>query len=291
MSHLARHGTFGRLVGLDIAEPTTDRMDVILQLARENTTALHPPDVQLIQCDLRDWADARWRDAVDDADAVVHFAAHNIWPDAPWPDALVNIDMNLNIALAAAQSQRTHRFVFASSSHAMGRYKDPPLVDTLGLGELTTDREPYVGTVWNDGRRTIDSVSYGASKAAGERICRVLAKASGGSMTCVCIRIGWTQHGENTPDRIAITFDQNRSPERTDPESWPPDLRWFKELWLSDRDFAHLLERAIVADGSDWPDGFVIVNGMSDNRGMVWSLEEARKWLGYEPQDDVYAHY
>lgn len=47
-------------------------------------------------------------------------------------------------------------------------------------------------------------------------------------------------------------------------------------------------ERAVRVDGSDWPGGCVVVNGMSNNKGMVWSLEEARQWLGYEPVDDVY---
>jgi hypothetical protein len=52
-----------------------------------------------------------------------------------------------------------------------------------------------------------------------------------------------------------------------------------------------LFERALLADGSAWPNGFLIVNGMSNNTGMKWSLEEGRQWLGYAPQDDVYAAY
>jgi nucleoside-diphosphate-sugar epimerase len=291
LCYLAQHGSFPQLLGLDIVEPGQERLETAHRMARDNATAARLPQVRLIQCDLRDWDDRRWRDAVDEADAVVHFAAYNIWPDAPWPDALVNCDINLNVALAATQSERVRRFVFASSSHATGGYKDPPLSDTIGPGELTTDLGPAVGTVWHDGSRMINSVAYGVSKATGERLCRVLAIVSRAKTTFVCVRIGWTQHGANTPDRIAISWDQDRPTQETTPELWSSDLRWFKELWLSDRDFTHLFERALVADGSDWPNGFIIVNGMSNNAGMKWSLDEAQRWLGYEPQDDVYTAY
>jgi nucleoside-diphosphate-sugar epimerase len=291
LRHLAENGPIEQLVGLDIREPDAARARTLDELAQRNSTAHRPPRVRLVPCDLRNWDDRRWRDAVDSVDAVVHFAAFNIWPDAPWPAALVNFDMNLHVALAATQSARVRRFVFASSTHATGRYKDPPLADTVGPGGLRTDLDTYVGTVWYDGARTIDSTAYGASKATGERICRVLATASRGRPTFVSVRIGWCQHGENTPERIAISWEQDRPVQKQDPPSWSSDLRWFKEMWLSDRDFAQLFERAILADGSGWPDGFISVNGMSGNSGMKWSLDEARKWLGYAPQDDVYNAY
>lgn len=291
IGYLAQHGSIVRIVGLDVKQPAQESLATVNELASQNTTSARRPEVQLIQCDLRDWDDVRWRDAVDDVDAVVHFAVYNVWPDAPWPDALVNCDMNLHIALAAVQSARVRRFVFASSTHATGGYKDPPLSESIGPGELHTDLDPAVGTVWHDGLRTINSVAYGASKATGERLCRVLATASTGGTTFVCVRVGWCQHGENTPERIDISWDPERPVQETNPGLWSSDLRWFKEMWLSDRDFAHLFERALLADGSDWPDGFIIVNGMSNNAGMKWSLDEARIWLGYEPKDDVYAAY
>jgi len=53
--------------------------------------------------------------------------------------------------------------------------------------------------------------------------------------------------------------------------------RWFRELWLWNRDYARLMDRALEADGSGWPEGLVIVIGMSRNAGLRWSLEEARR--------------
>ena len=49
------------------------------------------------------------------------------------------------------------------------------------------------------------------------------------------------------------------------------------------------LEKAITTNGTDWDDGFALVNGMSNNTGMKWSLAWSRSLLGYEPEDDVFA--
>ena len=49
----------------------------------------------------------------------------------------------------------------------------------------------------------------------------------------------------------------------------------------------YVLAPAIEADGGSWPEGFVIVNAMSRNAGLRWSLEEARRWLQWEPRDGI----
>ena len=60
-------------------------------------------------------------------------------------------------------------------------------------------------------------------------------------------------------------------------------------MWLSNRDFVHLFERAVNADAAAWPAPAIVVNGMSDNTGMAWSLDQTRRYLGYQPRDDVNA--
>ena len=58
--------------------------------------------------------------------------------------------------------------------------------------------------------------------------------------------------------------------------------------WLSDRDCAALFGCAVEAklalpgDAVPW----VIAYGISDNTRAFWSLESARRVLGYAPQDD-----
>ena len=58
---------------------------------------------------------------------------------------------------------------------------------------------------------------------------------------------------------------------------------WVFGIWLSPRDAAALIGRAIETPGV----GYAIVNGTSKTKHQVLSLESAREILGYEPQDDV----
>jgi nucleoside-diphosphate-sugar epimerase len=135
----------------------------------------------------------------------------------------------------------------------------------------------------------MDATPYAAPKLAGERMCRTLARRSAGRLTVVCVRIGWVQVGPNLPETLSAAGTPGLEPVRgaeSDPEVTRAE-RWFRELWLSNRDYARLMDRALEADGEDWPDGFVIVNGMSQNHGMRWSLEEARRWLQWEPVDGI----
>lgn len=289
IQHLAENQIAAQIVGLDLRGPSAAQRTRIAQLASQTK-------ITWIESDLADWGDQNWRNAVEAADAVVHFAAQNPYPEASWADSAVSIDINLNVAQAAADgalaSGRSQRFVFATSNHVMGRYKDPPLADQVGPGELTPELEPAVGTVWPAGDIVMDKPAYAVAKFAGERICKMLGKRGKGTVTFACIRIGWCQPGENRPETLSAagtpTVD-TAAADIADPEAHQRADQWFKSMWLSNRDFVHLFERAIVADGSAWPDGFILVNGMSANTGMKWSLTETKRWLDYQPQDNVFA--
>lgn len=106
---------------------------------------------------------------------------------------------------------------------------------------------------------------YGATKLMGERLGRSLASSF--DMTFIALRLGWIQAGENLPETL------------------PDD--WSRGLWLSNGDLVRLFEGAIEAEVEDRD--FLVANGMSNNRGMRWPLDEATEWLGYQPEDDAYA--
>ena len=288
-SHLVTRPGYRRLVLLDLFEPDPQRSAALRRLAAEQVDAT-PAQVDFVRCDLADADDGRWRTALEEADAVVHFAAQNPYPEAGWGDSAGSIDITLNVALAAAASKRCSRMVFATSNHVMGRYKDAPLADAVGPGELDTAVEAGVGTVWHTGVVAMDSTPYAVAKFAGERICNALAQQSGGATEFVCIRIGWCQPGENLPATLSASGSPTLQGDATDlnPEDVARNERWYREMWLSNRDFVHLFERAVIADSTDWPAPCIIVNGMSDNRGMKWSLAATRRLLGYEPVDDVF---
>ncbi len=283
LRHLAGVPGIERLVGLDVRPVPADHV------AKLRADIPRPPTVEFIVCNLADYQDRRWRDEMANIDAVVHFAADNPYPEATWAEAATSLDMTLHIALAAADSARTRRVVFATSNHVMGRYKDSPLAEALEPGELTVTLPPGVGTIWHTGTTTMDSTAYATAKLMGERVCQAAAVRAGGQTTFACIRIGWCQPGDNLPITLSAAGTPTQSSSREEgaqaDEAFARADQWFKGMWLSNRDFTQIFERAILADATDWPNGFVLVNGMSNNPGMKWSLTEARQNLGYTPLD------
>ena len=122
----------------------------------------------------------------------------------------------------------------------------------MGDGPITVDMPPCPGE------------NYGVTKLVGERLGRSLAGAF--SITYVALRIGRVDPGENRPDA-----------------GWDD---WSRSIWLSDGDLIRLFTAAVEADLE--PGSFVIVNGMSKNRGTRWDVESGRDTIGFEPVDDAY---
>ncbi|MEM7536873.1 MAG: NAD(P)-dependent oxidoreductase [Chloroflexota bacterium] len=290
--HLAAGDQVKKAIGLDLHLPDNESK-VLEGIDTDNF------DLSYVQCDIGDWHDHRWQDTLNQVDAVVHFAAQNPYPEASWLDSGISMDINNNVIIAAADSSSIKRVVFATSNHVMGRYKDSPWSEMIGPGELGSDTPPEVGTVWFTGKEHVNAAPYATAKFAGERLCKTLGareqrKAAQNPAhertTFVCVRIGWCQPGENLPTTLSAagtpTLDQGDT--LGDPEDLARSDRWFKGMWLSNRDFTQLFEKAILADGSAWPDSYILVNGMSQNTGMAWRLDETKALLGYEPVDDVY---
>lgn len=102
---------------------------------------------------------------------------------------------------------------------------------------------------------------YGVTKCYGEALCAYHAQRNG--MSCVSLRIG--------------AFE----PEGSDGVATARDL----SAWLSHRDAANLIERALEAE----IEGHFIGYGISDNRFKRMDLTETKQRLGYEPKDDAFA--
>ena len=220
---------------------------------------------------LRDRFDFRWlsraeADLVDltalersfaEVDAVVHLAANADayagWDDVREPNVLGSLH-----AYEAARRAGVRRFVFASSNHAMGRYMhdDDRFADPVRPVEVRAD-EP----VRPDGL-------YGASKAWGEALGRLYAEVHG--LEVACLRIGWVPDADEPPSSTEMRRER------------PEVARRAPGMWLSHRDCATLVQAALTADVT-----FAIVNGVSDNRGRWFSLDEGRRLLGWEPKDGV----
>ena len=281
-SQLAADERFDRVLACDLGIPNDDQTERLTSW----------PSVEFVPCDLSRWADLRWRSRILDMDAVLHFAAQNPFPEASWEDVAVSMDITNHISMALLAATRSQRLVFVSSNHVMGRYKETLFGEANSAGQLRTDLEPGVGTIWDSGLKVIDSTGYATVKLAGERSCRAVSEASNGRITVVNVRVGWCQPGENHPSTLSaagsITIERGGADEK-DPSLAKTD-RWFQEMWLSNGDFAQLIEKSLFAASDAWPTSSVIVNGMSNNKGMVWSLQEGAACLGYQPQEDVYRY-
>lgn len=101
---------------------------------------------------------------------------------------------------------------------------------------------------------------YGASKSVGERIAAASARESG--IAVVCLRLGMVRRGGNLAP------------------SGHPSLA-VQRRWLSNRDLCQAVELAIDTE----PLRFAIVNVTSANAGSPWTLDEAKRILGYQPLD------
>src|SRR5262249_50229680 len=147
------------------------------------------------------------------------------------------------------------------SNHVMGGYKDQPWTP----GELTPELPPRPGTRYQVGGELRNSDAYAATKLFGERLGCAFAQAY--KMTVIAVRLGWSPPGENRPGDLP-----------------PGRERWFRLMWLSNRDLCRLMLCCLEAD---LPAGLVIVNGMSNNHGMPWDLERTRRAICYVPLDGL----
>lgn len=168
-----------------------------------------PDDPDIIEADLSVW-DQEWVDLFAEVDTVIHLAG-NRDEFAPWHDlADPNLDVFANV-LNAAVLNEVERFVFASSNHVMGGYRE---IEEL---PITTDLPPRP-----DG-------PYGGTKLMGERLGRSAAEAYG--LVFIALRLGWVQDGPNSPQTL-------------------PD-EWNRQLWLSNEDMLQLFECTVEADMED----------------------------------------
>lgn len=214
-------------------------------------------DASVTTADLATWGE--WVSLFEGVDTVFHFAAdpeaYRSWPELIGP----NVDALIHTYHAAVRGG-VKRFIFASSNHVMGGYQDDPEI------RLRAETPPQPGLRYQVNGILRNSFAYGSAKLFGERLGKCYAESHG--LETIAVRIGWNLRG--APNETS-QLPQERG-------------EWFRLMWLSDRDYVHLMERCLLAE---LPEKFLIVNGMSANTGMPWEAEPAHSVLGFEPQDDV----
>ena len=217
-------------------------------------------------------------------DAVIHlaFKPHNVrgyeFEKAPidrFDNEHENIQMANNI-YRSAYDAGVRRIAVASSNHAADWYEHSLIHDRKMDMVRPTDFP-------------ISDNFYGWAKAAYELLSYPYACGIfGRKLETVMLRIGFTR-----PIQAAQYLSANPMSEQT-----RGGLEEFKRnlgAYISPRDITQLFTRAVEAPNIENEYGvpFVVAYGCSDNTRRFWSLETARKYLDYQPEDDtevIYSH-
>lgn len=270
---------------------------------------------ELVEIDLSVWSEAL-ESLMAGASAVIHLAAVNPFPDARWSECAQSCDMHA-LAMHAAVRARVQRFVLASSNHVLGNHWRDGACALRGAPMISGASELRPGTEYDlQPLAQMSAMPYAAAKLFGERLGACVAQYS--AMEVIAVRIGWCQPGANKRSTLSVTGspmvevnnDVDVSVRRANGadggalEARRAEIElWFKNMWLSNRDLERLFMAAVDAQLPELPAGtgahdalgwaptpahrpFVLVNGMSANRGGRWCLENA---IGYVPLDDVHA--
>jgi nucleoside-diphosphate-sugar epimerase len=224
-----------------------------------------------------------YRDLFRGVDAVVHLAFLRASADTLHARYLAergNIDMAY-IVYQLSLEEGARRVVMASSNHASDFYERP-----LRAGQLEK--------IDPDNPRPLADNYYGWSKESYEHLGFVYASGVAGGPTVGEVR------AEDRPRRLEVVQIRIGAPRdlattsfvklQNDPKTLHRDLG----MWVSPRDLAQLFVKSVEAPNIEDEYGipFQVFNGMSANTRSAWSLTNARKVIGYDPQDDsevVYA--
>ena len=251
-------GASGTIAGL-ILPALRERYDLVpLDIRGENRHGEKIPDIQIadLSADDRD----AYRAHFAGADAIVHMAfVGSPNPQQGFKPELANVAMAYNVYQTALEGN-IGRVVVASSNHAADYY-EPLILDGA------------YDTVDPDGRALSDNY-YGWAKEAYEHLGFVFAvgKVQGRPLPNVQIRIG--------------------GPRETDVERCAPgDLTCVRRAlgaYISQRDLSQLVIKSIEAEDIRDERGvpFQIFYGISGNDHAFWSIVNARKVIGYTPEDN-----
>ena len=251
-------GASGTIAGL-VLPALRERYDLTLLDVRDtNRQGEQIPDIQI--ANLTDENRDAYRHHFQGADALVHMAfVGSPNPQQGFKPELANVAMAHNVYQTAFE-EKVGRVIVASSNHATDYYE--PLILAGEFDTVDPDK------------RALSDNYYGWAKEVYEHLGFVFAagKQSARLLENVHIRIG--------------------GPRETDVSSCEPgDMRCVRRAlgaYISERDMQQLFVRSIEAEDIRDEQGvpFQIFYGISDNSRAFWSIVNARKVIGYEPQDN-----
>jgi len=225
-----------------------------------------------------DGPDSEIRPLFTGCDAVVHLAYHrgslSTGPSGRgrgYSDERPNVDMAERVYRLSLE-EGVRRVVVASSNHAADWYEDILHVGKMDV--VDPERTPNKSDNY-----------YGWAKLAYEALGFLYATGSQGrKLSNVQVRIGAPR-----PIKASHFFPNGPTGEGAKPVTYKRDLG----AYISPRDLTQLfvksIETANIEDEFGIP--FQAVYGISNNARAFWSLVNARRVLGYAPEDDAEIEY
>ena len=257
-------GASGKVAG-QILPAFRERYDLVLLDVK--TTSRTGEEVEGIQiADLTDKNRDAYRHFFQGVDAVAHFgfvgtpSAHaKEDTDLRFWNEMKNVEMAYNIYQTALE-EGVRRVVTASSNHAAD-YFEPLILD---------GKWDYV----NPDDRALSDNYYGWAKEVYEHLGFVFAvgQQAGKPLENVQIRIG----GPREDDLARVELGDLRR------------MRRALAVYISDRDMQQLFIKSIETENILNEQGipFQIFYGISGNSHAFWSIANARKVIGYAPEDN-----
>ena len=237
-----------------------ERYDLIL-LDKRNTNPDGEEVEGVILTDLLERNRDRYREHFRGTDAVIHsgFVSAKEGEEPYWAEA-ENVNMAYNVYQTCIE-ENVRRLVVISSNHAGDYYER--LIWADKMLSVTPDMKP------------LSDNFYGWAKVAYEALGFVFAtgKVTGGKkLQNVQIRIG--------------------GPRETDLDKCGPDdlkrLHRALGVYVSLRDEVQLIVKSIETENIEDENGipFQIFYGISGNTHAFWDISNARRIIGFEPEDD-----
>lgn len=279
-------GASGYIASLVLPE-LRDRYELtLLDVRTTDRNGNEVPGIQI--ADLIDKNRDNYRHFFKAIDAVVHLgftrAQNRNDSDQQFDAEFANVQMAYNV-YQVAWEEEVRRVVVASSNHAADYYEPLILAHKQDVVDPTVDRP-------------LSDNYYGWAKEVYEHLGFVFAvgKIHGEAIQGIQARIGPTG-GASIEDRGRGRQLENvqiriGGPRETDVSNCPPgDLTCVRRAlgaYISARDLSQLviksIETADIRDENGIP--FQVFYGVSGNSHAFWSIVNARKVIGYEPQDN-----
>ncbi len=204
-------------------------------------------------------------------------------PDQRFAAEFNNVQMAYNV-YRVAWEENVHRVVVCSSNHAADYYE--PLILQHKMDLVTPSMRPFSDNYYGWAKEVYEHLGFvfAVGKANSPVTHGMQAKIGPTGGATVADR----EHGrplENVQIRIG-------GPRETDVANCPKgDLTCVRRAlaaYISQRDLAQLFVKSIetedIRDDNGVP--FQVFYGVSNNSHAFWSIANARKVIGYEPEDN-----